>query len=321
MEWLRWLGPLGLAAIGALAMDQLTQARGLQPPGFRNPVRRGIAAVVLTFVFWIGIFMALGQLGRPQEVDFQAIHTVQLFSLHALFVGALLAWFLLAFSGMAPGETLPRLWARQLGFYTPRPLRELAIGGGLGLLVWPALLLVVGMVALFLFLSGGEDLLPTAPPPMIVWIASLPVAVRLGVALSAGVVEEAFFRGFLQPRMGIALSTLLFVLAHLSYDQPFMLVGITLLSLFFAFLTRWRQNIWPAVVAHFLFDGVQLLVVIPWALRQWGAQAGKLSSGGAVVALSAGVLDSAPSFACRRPTIRPSSRSPAGSRASSWCRP
>jgi membrane protease YdiL (CAAX protease family) len=81
------------------------------------------------------------------------------------------------------------------------------------------------------------------------------------------VVEEAFFRGFLQPRAGIALSTGLFVLAHAGYEQPLMLVGITLLSLLFAFLVRWRQNIWPAVVAHAVFDAVQLLIVVPTALE------------------------------------------------------
>jgi len=91
--------------------------------------------------------------------------------------------------------------------------------------------------------------------------------VRLLISLSAGVVEETFFRGFLQPRVGILLSTLLFVLAHFSYGQPLMLVGIGTLSLIYAFLVRWRQNIWPAIAAHALFDGVQLLVVIPAALR------------------------------------------------------
>ena len=46
-----------------------------------------------------------------------------------------------------------------------------------------------------------------------------------------------------------------------------MLVGITLLSLIYAFLVRWRQNIWPAIAAHALFDAVQLLVIIPAALK------------------------------------------------------
>ena len=82
-------------------------------------------------------------------------------------------------------------------------------------------------------------------------------------------VEERFFRGFLQPRVGIGVSTLLFVLAHLSYDQPFLLVGVSILSLVFAALVWWRQNVWPAIAAHFLFDAVQLLILIPWVLHQW----------------------------------------------------
>jgi len=42
---------------------------------------------------------------------------------------------------------------------------------------------------------------------------------------------------------------------------------VTLLSLLYGLLTRWRQNIWPAIVAHFLFDAIQLLVVIPAVLE------------------------------------------------------
>jgi membrane protease YdiL (CAAX protease family) len=98
---------------------------------------------------------------------------------------------------------------------------------------------------------------------MVAWVAALPLVVRLGISLSAGVVEELFFRGFLQPRVGIALSTFAFVLAHLSYEQPLMLVGISMLSLIFAFLVRWRQSIWAAIAAHTVFDSVQLAFVIP----------------------------------------------------------
>ncbi len=46
-----------------------------------------------------------------------------------------------------------------------------------------------------------------------------------------------------------------------------MLVGVTLLSLVFAYIVRWRQSIWAAIVAHAVFDAIQLLFVIPWALR------------------------------------------------------
>ena len=104
------------------------------------------------------------------------------------------------------------------------------------------------------------------------WIAGLPVALWVLASLSAGVVEETFFRGFLQPRIGLLASSLLFVLAHASYGQPFMLVGVTLLSVIFGLLVRWRQSIWAAIAAHVLFDAIQLLVVIPAALRLLEAQ-------------------------------------------------
>jgi membrane protease YdiL (CAAX protease family) len=122
-------------------------------------------------------------------------------------------------------------------------------------------------VALAISAAGGEQALPHQAPPIMSWLVALPIGVRVLVAISAGVVEESFFRGFLQPRIGITLSTACFVLAHLTYDQPFLLVGVTLLSVFFALLVRWRQTIWPAVVAHAMFDGIQLLVVIPMALK------------------------------------------------------
>jgi membrane protease YdiL (CAAX protease family) len=57
-----------------------------------------------------------------------------------------------------------------------------------------------------------------------------------------------------------------------------MLVGIAILSLIYAFLVRWRQNIWPAIAAHALFDGVQLLVVIPGLLKLMPTQVPKTAA-------------------------------------------
>lgn len=270
MEALRLLGPLVLAVLTALAVDQLTRARGLDPPGFREPWRRTTALVVVAFVFWVGVFLPLGQVGVAQEVDLSGISTPRLFLLHGFLVAALAAWLALAYGGFTyDAGGVARAVFRQLGLATSNPFLEVGIGAGLGLLIWPMLLVVVGSAAFVFFALGAEGALPAEPPPLIVWIASLPVVVKLGIAASAGVVEEIFFRGLLQPRVGVLLSTLLFVLAHVGYDQPFMLVGITFLSFFFAGLVVWRQNVWSAITAHFLFDAVQLLVVIPWALSQW----------------------------------------------------
>jgi membrane protease YdiL (CAAX protease family) len=275
MEPLRLVGPLMLALVSATAFDQLMHTRKLEPPGFREPWRRVAGLLVVAAVLYLGVFGALGQVGLPHEAP-QEIPPAQLFALHVIFIAGILAWFLLGFgNAVTPGRGLLAVLGRQLGFFTPRPAREAAIGLGLGLLAWPALIACLLLVAGLLFAFGGENLLPHDPPALVVWIAGLPIWLKVAVALSAGVVEEVFFRGFLQPRVGIGVSTLLFALAHLSYDQPFMLVGITVLSLFFSGLVWWRQNLWPAIAAHFLFDAVQLLFLIPWALEQWpkGAKA------------------------------------------------
>ncbi len=163
--------------------------------------------------------------------------------------------------------TLGRQFAAQLGFRAPSPLGEIGFGLVAGFAIWFAVLAALSLIVLTTASLGGERYLPKQAPAMIPWIAGLPFGIRILLSLSAGLVEETFFRGLLQPRVGIAASTICFVLAHAAYGSPFMLIGVTLLSLIYAFLVRWRQNLWPAIAAHALFDGIQLLVVIPAAIR------------------------------------------------------
>jgi membrane protease YdiL (CAAX protease family) len=279
MDWLRAIAPLLLAFATALLVDRATARRGLLPPGFGAPeplpgevswhsrfaaLRRLAALVVLALVLWVGVYLPLGLVGVEQEVDLAQLSPARLFLLHGLFVVALGAWLLLGFG------PAPRRWLRQLGLKARNVAYELAIGAACGILGWAAVLAILAGMAGLLWSLGGPELLPSEPPEMVPWLAGLPFALRAAVSLSAGVVEETFFRGFLQPRIGILASSALFVLAHLSYEQPLMLVGISLLSFLFALLVRFRQSIWSAIAAHAVFDAIQLLVLIPWAVRMMG---------------------------------------------------
>jgi membrane protease YdiL (CAAX protease family) len=288
------------AVLGALLLDTLCAARGLLPPGFRIPWRRALASLTVTLLLAVAVFSPLGSLGmKSRAEDLSSISTPQLFLLHVLMVITMGVWFLLGFAGVRaepipeaeavalplepdaafptpppPRVPLGRQFMAQFGYLTPSIPREVGLGVALGIGAWLAVIVALMVIAGVVWALGGQDAVPKSPPALIPLIAGLPVWVRFLVSLSAGVVEESFFRGFLQPRIGILASTAFFVLAHLSYGQPFMLVGIALLSLIYAFLVKWRQNIWPAMAAHALFDGVQLLVVVPAALRMLGAEKG-----------------------------------------------
>lgn len=266
-------GTMALALLGALAIDWLGQRAGLTPPGFlvlegreaqawSSLLRRSLAIMLLAGVLWIGVFGALATVGTPAPTDMSGTGIWALFLLHAIFAVAVVLWYLLGFAGFKFQS-----FNRQLGLETAAPGRELLVGLAAGMGAWAVVIAVLMVIGLVIVATGGEDALPREPPAMIPWIAGMPILVRLGVSLSAGFFEELFFRGFLQPRVGVALSTAFFVLAHANYEQPLMLVGIGLLSLIFAQLVRWRQNIWPAVAAHTLFDAIQLLVVVPVALE------------------------------------------------------
>jgi len=265
---LRQLAPPALAVLAAFAFDLQSHRAGLVAPGFVSPARRYGFLLLLALVFGFGIFASVATIGETgPAIDFAQIHPLQLFALHLILLVTLFAWYTLGFVWPGTPARFPADFRAQLGLKSPRLGTELAIGILAGVGSWIVVILVLVVVGLVLYTLRGPQSLPQAPPDLVVWIAHLPVPVKVAIALSAGLFEELFFRGLLQPRMGLVLTTVLFAVAHLSYDQPLMLVGVTLLSVIYGLLVRWRQSLWAAIVAHALFDGIQLLVVIPAVLR------------------------------------------------------
>ena len=224
---------------------------------------------------WRRVF---GGFGGPVEIDLESLQAAQLFQLHFLFLTTLVFWYALAFGrrSQTPGAAA-RSFAAQLGLYAPRPGREVAIGLAAGFAGVAGVLAAMLGVAGLIYLVAGPEALPQTPPAVIPWMAALPVALRLALALSAGVVEELFFRGFLQPRIGLLASSGLFVLAHVS-RQPLMLVGVALLSLLYGLLVRWRQSLWASWRTPSSTPSSP--VVIPVALRYLpGGRSRRLSRG------------------------------------------
>lgn len=268
-EW-RVLLALGLALGTAAIVDVRTRARGLEPPWGDSPMRKAGAFALLGLVLFL-IFFGLATVDLLADAPVpESVDPSGLFALQLLLVLALVGWFVLGWRGRPAGAAV-----RQLGLRARRPLTEVGLGLGLGVLAWAAALLTTAVVAaLWGAVGGGLPALDDAAAQRIGAIAALPVGLRLAVAVTAGVVEEVFFRGFLQGRLGIAGASVLFVVAHVGYGQPFLLVGVAVLSGIYGAMVRWRGNVWAAVVAHFLFDAIQLLVVIPAVLGAAGGEGG-----------------------------------------------
>lgn len=87
----------------------------------------------------------------------------------------------------------------------------------------------------------------------------------LVLAVTPAVCEELLFRGYVQRQAerslgfagGIVFSGVVFGLYHLRLTQ---IVPLTLVGLYLAYLTWHFRSIWPAVVAHFVFNGFAVVL-------------------------------------------------------------
>jgi membrane protease YdiL (CAAX protease family) len=186
-----------------------------------------------------------------------------LFVLHALLAIFLLFWWLL--SGRPPLREF-------LNIRHERPAEVVWIGVAAGVGGW-LFTIVVAMIVALTLRSAGFLQEPSAPPPMIGWMANLAAWKKMVVILSAMTVEEAFFRSFLQKRIGLVASTLLFALAHFTYGNPLLLIGVTLISLVIGATFYRTKNVLPGVIAHGVFDAIQLFVIVPFALKMMSTAA------------------------------------------------
>jgi len=219
---------------------------------------------------WLGGFMLLMAFlvtnaalnpARPQQLESTPFWA--LFQLHALLIIFLFGWWL------ASGRPGIREF---LNIRHERPVEVVAIGVSVGVGGWVITIVTAMLVALILRGVGVLDQNPE-PPPMIGWMADLALWKKALIVLSAMTVEEFFFRSFLQKRVGLIASTILFSLAHFTYGNPLLLIGVTVVSLVIA-ITFWRtKNVVPGIIAHGVFDAIQLFVIVPFVVRMMGAGA------------------------------------------------
>ena len=225
---------------------------------------------VIAYV-WLGILMfglviliTGSSLRIPTAQELARVPFYSLFGLHAILFVFLLGWWLLT-QRPPLGEFLniPRRGNGEA------VLTGFAVGVG-GWIVTISIALIIGL----LLVASGLMPKNPQPSPMIGWMAALPLWKKCVIVLSAMTIEEAFFRGWLQKRIGVIASTILFALAHSGLGQPFLLIGVTLISLVIGFTFYRTKNLIPGIIAHGIFDAVQLFVIIPIVFKTTGMGAG-----------------------------------------------
>jgi membrane protease YdiL (CAAX protease family) len=252
------LAMLAIAAVIILLNERLGL---LRCDHFPNTAAKLFAYVWLALFFVvIGFVIAFSAKHVPTSEQLARVPFYSLFELHAILVVFLLGWWLA--SGRPPLRTFLNIQREHQG---EAVLTGLAVGlGG-----WIFTILIALMIALILRAAG---LMPNnmQPSPMIGFLAKVAWWKKVLIVLSAMTIEEALFRGFLQKRLGLVASTLLFAMAHSGLGQPFLLIGVAIISLVIGFTFYRTKNLIPGVIAHGVFDAVQLFVIIPIAFKVTG---------------------------------------------------
>jgi membrane protease YdiL (CAAX protease family) len=221
---------------------------------FPTPLRKAAALVLLFLVLVATVLLPAAETGI--SIDTSRLSFGGVFLVQGLLTAFLALWWLLA--GRPPLREF-------LALTSERPLVEAGAGVCLGLIGW-VLTLVVGLA--FAVVIRLFDLpAPKSAPPLVQWLAQLSILKRLLIVVCAMVVEEFHFRAFLQRRLGAVPASVLFLLAHTGYGEPFFFVGLVAITVVLAMAFQRTGSIWAPMLAHGTFNAVQLFIFLPEAMR------------------------------------------------------
>ncbi|WP_273846265.1 CPBP family intramembrane glutamic endopeptidase [Rubrobacter calidifluminis] len=133
--------------------------------------------------------------------------------------------------------------------------------GAVGLAI-PLGMLAAGVTVGFALLSyryvrGVRELADELAPALVDGVRMREI---VAISLFSGVGEEAFFRGGLQPEVGLLCSSVIFGLLHLGPDRRFVLWALwaALAGLVFGWLYISTGGLLACMLAHALHNGVML---------------------------------------------------------------
>lgn len=132
-----------------------------------------------------------------------------------------------------------------------RPRQDLLLGLGFGLL----------LPVLSRFLVYGIPAFAHVEAEIGRWLGPISTAVATRLAILSGLGEELVFRGLLQPELGLALTSMLFGLAHLGPDPRFLAwtAWATVAGGLFGWMAEHTGSLLAPIVAHVTVNYLGLL--------------------------------------------------------------
>ncbi len=216
------------------------------------------AQLALTLLVGAGI-PRLGETGPEMDIARQTVE-------RALRIPGLVCAAFATFAAIGIILAFRRQSLRSVGVRRPGFVLDCVIG--IGAVVALCIFSMVAAVAVSLLAPELMEKMSENSRRLVELIPNVGLLEFAGVAMVVGIYEEVLFRGFLMTRLrritgswtlAVLISTVVFTALH-AFDQVWAaLPMIAVLALVFSVVTIWRRSIIPAVVAHALFDFMQLL--------------------------------------------------------------
>ena len=262
------MGLMGLVMLGTglLALLPLVPVvrRGLayvlpiNPQSIVHGVALSLALLVIgVSVAQLPLAMQLADPSSGQQASLEAFNSLPLLWLQGLM------FVLYGFFGV--GWLVRRGWRDTLarlglGRLTPAYL-SIALAAWLGMLLLDFLVSLVWRTVL----PTGYEQFGRLSDALFGSFISIPGALTIG--LSAGIGEEILFRGALQPRLGLPLTSLLFMIVHAQYGFTPALVQIFVVAIVLGLIRRYA-NTTTCIVVHTLFNATGILLALYFP--NWG---------------------------------------------------
>lgn len=217
----------------------------LTPMDAESPIDMMGLGVILSLASYFGFLLWQG----PGEDDITSAVTVATQLINVLFF-VLVAYVAVGANIYRNGEEA----TARLGITRPK-LTDIAVGAAA---VLPAFALsVLGSLLTMIFQPDlfedlGDTMEQMSAGTNLVWV-------NLILFASAGIGEEILFRGAIQPRFGIVLTSAFWALVHTQYQLTFVVLGLFLVGVLFGLIRKYLSTT-PAIIAHALYNAAVVVL-------------------------------------------------------------